>query len=188
MKAKDFGKGIQLAIVLCMGLAFLSGCTSPTPGFNAYNLVWSTIVIAAPPDKVFAYLADPKSAAEWEENLKAEDITDIQGIGLGSSSHWKADWAGQTIAGKDLVVEYVPNQKLVQKTACDPMPGGGACQQTRTWLLLPKPPGTKLIGMIENTSQTPPTSQITQESVSQEVFQKLLDGNLQRIKAAVEKK
>ena len=179
-------KNLALAL-LTLGLALLSACPSQNPGFNAYNMVWSTIVIAAPPDKVFAYLADPKTAAEWEENLKAEDITDIQGSGLGSSSHWKADWAGQTIAGKDLVVDYVPNQKLVQKTVCDALPGGGACQQTRTWLLLPEPPGTKLIGMIENTSQTSPTSRIPKESVTQEAFQKLLDGNLQRIKAAVEK-
>jgi len=194
MKAKGFRYGMLLAVGL--GALLLSACSPPPPPppppqpppatpppplvTKSWNgNYWGSIVINAPAEKVFAYLADPLNDKEWDPGSKE---VEVEGSGLGMITRWKYDFGGYQFGGKSAVVDYVLNQKIVWKATWE----GGF--ETATTLLVPDPAGTKLLSIVEYHIPAWPAAlaKMTDAEIKKGV-QEVSDGNLQRIKAAMEK-
>ncbi len=132
MKKRNFGRGITLAVI-CLGALLLSACGG-TFTMSAPKML--SIVIASPPEKVFNYLKNPQHDSEWA--MKGWTITNWQGEGLGATADWVLELEGKTFRGKMVVVDYIPNQKVVDYLT-------GDAWGTITWLLVPVKGGTKVI-------------------------------------------
>jgi len=74
----------------------------------------NTIVIHAPPDRVFAYVDDPMNLVDWLPGMV--EIRNVIGTGAGQQQEWTYKMAGLLLRGQATVVEYVPNQSSVHQT------------------------------------------------------------------------
>ena len=77
MPAKARVSGVLIGI-LCLVAVSLAAC-SPPPARAWSGLLSCRIVIAAPPEKVFAYITDWKNQTQWDSGLKG--ISDLEGSG-----------------------------------------------------------------------------------------------------------
>jgi len=176
-EARMKGKGKFWAMVwMSLGLVFLAGCAATIIS----DTVSASTIINAPPEKVFAYVADPKTELEWDPAMKG--ISNLEGSGLGFSERWQYNLSGQVLEGKRWTVDYVPNQRIVNKNS------GDWGYTTNTWLFVPDPQGTKLMLVWEGYLRSFPSEL---QKISNEAFQASwqegCDAVLKRIKAAVEK-
>ena len=74
----------------------------------------SSIVIHAPPDKVFAYVDDPMNLVEWLQGMV--EIRNVIGTGAGQQQEWTYKMAGLLLHGQATVVEHVPGKCAVHQT------------------------------------------------------------------------
>lgn len=74
----------------------------------------NSIVIHAPPDKVFAYVDDPMTLVEWLPGMV--EIRNVIGTGAGQQHEWTYKMAGLLLRGQATVVEHVPNRCAVHQT------------------------------------------------------------------------
>ena len=88
-----------------------------------------TVVIDAPVEKVFAYLTDLSKYPEWMD--ADETISNIQGQGLGTTYDWEIALGTTVFRGKTLIVDYIENRKLVNKS-------WGDVKATNTYLFMPE--------------------------------------------------
>jgi uncharacterized membrane protein len=91
--------------------------------------VLTEIVINRPRDQVAGYAADPTNAPEWYVNIKSVEWKTSPPVRVGSRMAFVAEFLGRRLAYTYEVVELVPGERLVQRTAEGPFP----METTYTW-------------------------------------------------------
>ncbi len=91
--------------------------------------VTTEIVIHRPTAEVADYAGDPTNAPEWYENIDSIDWKTSPPVRLGSKMDFVARFLGRRLAYTYEVVELVPGERLVMRTAAGPFP----METTYTW-------------------------------------------------------
>ena len=91
--------------------------------------VLTEIVIDRPTDRVAGYAADPSNAPEWYANIESVDWKTPAPLGIGSRLAFVARFLGRRLEYTYEIVELVPRQRLVMRTAEGPFP----METTYTW-------------------------------------------------------
>jgi uncharacterized protein YndB with AHSA1/START domain len=91
--------------------------------------VLTEIVIDRPPDRVAAFAGDPSNAPEWYVNIKAVEWKSEPPVRVGSRVAFVAQFLGKRLAYTYEVVDLVPGERLVMRTAEGPFP----METTYTW-------------------------------------------------------
>src|SRR5579871_3635584 len=85
--------------------------------------------INCPLDVVAAYAADPSNACEWYANIKSVEWITAPPIAIGSRVAFVAKFLGRRLAYTYEIVDFVPGERLVMRTAQGPFP----METTYTW-------------------------------------------------------
>jgi uncharacterized protein YndB with AHSA1/START domain len=94
------------------------------------------ITIKAPPEKVFAFLKEPKHFPEIIPSLV--DVKDVEMLPAGGYRyHWIYKLAGIRFEGTTETTEFVPTETIVDKTT-------GEIDSTFEWKFAPENGGTKV--------------------------------------------
>src|SRR5690348_6827729 len=96
--------------------------------------VCTEVVIDAPVDRVAGFAGDPSNAPQWYVNIESVEWLTPPPVALGSRMAFVARFLGRRLAYTYEVVEYVPGERLVMRTAQGPFP----METTYTW----QPDGT----------------------------------------------
>lgn len=91
--------------------------------------VFTEISIQAPLDKVSKYASNPDNAPEWYMNIDSAEWHTAKPLTIGSKIAFKAQFLGRELAYVYEIVEFIPEQKLVMRTADGPFP----METTYTW-------------------------------------------------------
>lgn len=91
--------------------------------------VLTEIMIHASIEKVSAYATNPDNAPKWYENIKSAEWQTPKPLEIGSLIAFKAQFLGKELAYVYEIVELMPGQKLVMRTANGPFP----METTYTW-------------------------------------------------------
>ncbi len=94
--------------------------------------VFTEIEIKRPLTEVSNYAANPDHAPEWYVNINSAEWKTTKPLTLGSKIAFKAKFLGRDLAYVYEIVEYIPEQKMVMKTANGPFP----METTYTWQAL----------------------------------------------------
>jgi len=165
---------VSSLVILCLGSVFMGGCADTT----LTDTVSGHIMINAPAATVFDYMNGKDAAQEWDPYLKS--MTNQDGEGFGSTYDWTYDIQGQTMKGKGVVTEFIPNRKQVLKSS-------GEIDSTWTIMWVPRGNQTKLIIVIEYSLQVPKAAGMAKDALAQK-NQEGLDEMLANVKEKVEKK
>src|SRR5687768_16770348 len=84
--------------------------------------VTTEILIARPCRDVAAFACDPDNAPAWYVNIKAVEWKTPRPLGAGSRVAFVAQFLGRRLAYTYEVVDFVPNSRLVMRTAEGPFP------------------------------------------------------------------
>jgi uncharacterized membrane protein len=84
--------------------------------------VLTEITIERPVDAVAAYVADPANAPEWYVNIESVEWETPPPAVVGSKVAFVARFLGRRLAYTYEVVELVPDERLVMRTAQGPFP------------------------------------------------------------------
>lgn len=91
--------------------------------------VVTEILINRPRGLVAAFAGDPSNAPEWYVNIKSIDWKTPPPVQIGSRMAFVAQFLGRRLAYTYEVVELVPGERLVMRTAEGPFP----METTYTW-------------------------------------------------------
>lgn len=91
--------------------------------------VFTEILIHAPLKKVADFAADPDKAPVWYVNIKSAEWKTSKPLKKGSRIAFKAKFLGKELAYTYEIIDYVPEEKLVMRTAEGPFP----METTYTW-------------------------------------------------------
>jgi uncharacterized protein YndB with AHSA1/START domain len=94
--------------------------------------VLTETVIRRPRDEVAAYVGDPTNAPEWYVNIGSVEWRTPPPVAVGSRMDFVATFLGRRLAYTYEVVELVPGDRLVMRTADGPFP----METTYTWSAL----------------------------------------------------
>jgi hypothetical protein len=94
--------------------------------------VLTETVIRRPVGEVAAYAADPTNAPEWYANIDSVEWQTPPPVAVGSRLAFVARFLGRRLAYTYEVVELVPGERLVMRTAQGPFP----METTYTWQAL----------------------------------------------------
>jgi uncharacterized protein YndB with AHSA1/START domain len=84
--------------------------------------VVTEIEIARPREAVAAYASDPDNATAWYENIERVEWRSEPGVGVGARVVFVARFVGRRLAYTYEIVELVPDERLVMRTADGPFP------------------------------------------------------------------
>src|SRR4051794_16225602 len=84
--------------------------------------VLSEIVIDAAPERVAEYAGDPSNAPAWYVNIVSVEWQTAPPVAVGSRMDFVAKFLGRRLAYTYEVVELVPGERLVMRTAQGPFP------------------------------------------------------------------
>ena len=91
--------------------------------------VLTEVVIDRPLGEVADFAADPTNAPAWYANIESVTWRTEPPIGLGSRMEFAATFLGRRLAYTYEIVELVPGERLVMRTAQGPFP----METTYTW-------------------------------------------------------
>jgi hypothetical protein len=91
--------------------------------------VISEAVIDVPVDRVAGYAADPSNAPEWYVNIESVEWRTPPPVEVGSRVAFVARFLGRRLAYTYEIVELIPGERLVMRTAEGPFP----METTYTW-------------------------------------------------------
>ena len=91
--------------------------------------VTTDTVIGRPVDVVSSYAADPANAPSWYVNIESVEWKTPPPMRVGSHVAFVAHFLGRRLAYTYEIVEHVPGQRLVMRTADGPFP----METTYTW-------------------------------------------------------
>ncbi len=91
--------------------------------------VSTSVIINRPKASVSSYAANPDNAPEWYVNIKAVEWKTVPPVAIGSHIAFVAHFLGRRMAYTYEVVELVPSERLVMRTAEGPFP----METTYTW-------------------------------------------------------
>ena len=100
--------------------------------------VVTEIEIDRPRAEVAAYAADPENAPVWYENIESVEWRTEPPLAVGSRLAFVARFLGRRLAYTYEVVEHVPGERFVMRTAQGPFP----METTYTWA--DAPGGTRM--------------------------------------------
>jgi hypothetical protein len=78
--------------------------------------------ITSPISAVATFASEPDNAPRWYVNIKSVEWRTARPIGVGSRFAFVAKFLGRRLEYVYQVVEYVPNKRLVMRTADGPFP------------------------------------------------------------------
>ena len=85
--------------------------------------------ISRTPADVAAYVADPSHAPQWYTNIRSVTWQTPPPTRIGSRMEFEAHFLGRRLVYTYEIVEFVPGQRLVMRTADGPFP----METTYTW-------------------------------------------------------
>jgi uncharacterized protein YndB with AHSA1/START domain len=91
--------------------------------------VVTEVVIDAAPERVAAFAGDPTNAPTWYVNIESVDWQTAPPVAVGSRMNFVARFLGRRLAYTYEVVDLVPGERLVMRTAEGPFP----METTYTW-------------------------------------------------------
>jgi uncharacterized protein YndB with AHSA1/START domain len=91
--------------------------------------VMTETVIDRPREEVARYASDPGNAPEWYVNIKSIEWRSEPRVEVGARMAFVAQFLGKRIAYTYEIVELVPGERLVMRTAEGPFP----METTYTW-------------------------------------------------------
>jgi hypothetical protein len=91
--------------------------------------VVTEIVVDRPCPAVAAYAGDPSNATEWYANIESVEWKTAPPVRVGSTMDFVAWFLGRRLAYTYEVVDLVPGERLVMRTAQGPFP----METTYTW-------------------------------------------------------
>lgn len=86
-------------------------------------------LIRRPRDEVAAYASDPANAPSWYVNIRSADLRTPPPLRVGSRVAFSARFLGRTLEYTYEIVDLVPGERLVMRTAEGPFP----METTYTW-------------------------------------------------------
>jgi len=175
MKAKGLVHGVLIGTV-CLGAVFLSACAGSGGTTAASDAFMASVVISAPAETVFNYVADVQHLSEWHPG----SYTNLQGQGLGGTFEWFHDLGETSLRGQTVVVDYIPNQKIGEYFM-------GDSNGYLTPLFLPVAEGTKVIAAASYHMEFPQPIK-ADEAAFKRMVREGWRQDLQKLKAAVEKR
>ena len=84
--------------------------------------VSTDVVIDRPPSVVSAYAADPDNAPLWYVNIKSVEWQTPRPVTVGSRVAFVAEFLGRRLAYTYEIVELIPAERLIMRTADGPFP------------------------------------------------------------------
>ena len=91
--------------------------------------VSSDVVIDRPPSEVSDYAADPDHVPAWYVNIESVEWKSARSVTVGSRIAFVAHFLGRRMSYTYEIVEFVPDERLVMRTADGPFP----METTYTW-------------------------------------------------------
>ena len=91
--------------------------------------VVTEIAIAAPRAEVAAFACDPDNATTWYRNIKSVEWLSAPALAVGTRLRFSAEFLGRTLDYTYEVIEHLPGERFVMRTAEGPFP----METTYTW-------------------------------------------------------